>query len=675
MANFDVSVTVSLIDRLKQPARALRGTLGRLGSAFGKLGDRANSAGGEVESFADRARSRFDKLQGTLATLGMSSLALGPMQQTGDAIVNAMRKPMAASETFEDRLIAFGNTAGIYGASLKTIEDRLDALGPATNRSAGELLEALEVLVAKGLEPDQALGALEAVGKGATATKARVEEMAAGSFAVLSNLKVPVEDLDAALDAMALAGKRGGFELKNMAKEFPMLTAAAAGLKMRGVQAAADLSAALQVALKGAASPDVAANNMQNFMTKLTAPLTVKNFDDFGVDLEAELAKAAERGISPIEHMLEVIQEVTGGDMFRVGEIFRDMQVQNFLRPLLANMEEYRRIRDEAMGARGVIDEDYVRQVDNAAASTKRLANATDRLQRTIGDAVNPDVATMKDRLAGLLDRINALAENYPGLSNGIGMLALGVGAIASFAAKIGSVAVGIAGFAAVMKMAFGFVPGARLLGGVLRGIGRGARGLARLGRAGFSGFFSGLAKGAKTAAAEVGPLSRKTGTFLSRFKGLLKLRNALKLGGAFALGSMIAEDLSHTTDERLKASEANAARFKAAEKWLDDTAFGRAWSSLVEAADSLKARVGLGDGGETPKRQTLKDVAQEVDQSRTVNQDVAISNNITVNARTDASPQAIGNAVARGAEDGTRRASGALHDGGAFGPAYQGAP
>ncbi|QPC44529.1 phage tail tape measure protein [Kaustia mangrovi] len=674
MANFDVGVTVRLIDRFKQPARALGGALGRLGDRFRSFGQSAGSAGREVDTFADRISTRFEKLQGTLGALGMSSLALGPMQQTGDAIMRAMRKPMAASESFEDRLIAFGNTAGIYGASLKTIEDRLDALGPATNRSAGELLEALEVLVAKGLEPDQALGALEAVGKGATATKARVEEMAAGSFAVLSNLKVPVEDLTAALDAMHLAGQRGGFELKNMAKEFPMLTAAAAGLKMRGVGAVADISAALQVALKGAGSPDIAANNMQNFMNKLTAPLTVKNFADFGVDLEKELAKAAERGISPIEHMLEVIQEVTGGDMFRVGEIFQDKQVREFLVPMLANMEEYRRIRDEAMAARGVIDEDYVRQVDNAAASTNRLANATERLQRSIGDAVNPDVASMKDRLAGWLDRVNALIESEPDAAKWIGRLSLFAGWVASLTAKIGSVAVGIAGFIAVMKMAFGFVPGARLLGSVLRGIGRGAGALARLGRAGFGGFFSGLAKGAKTAAAEVGPLSRKTGTLLGRFKGLLNVRNALKVGGALALGSAMVDDLTRSVDERLKASEASAARFKAAENALDDTAFGRAWSSLVEVADSLKARLGLADG-EAPKRKMLEDVAQEVDQSRTVNQDVAISNNITVNARTDASPQAIGNAVARGAEDGTRRASGALHDGGAFGPAYQGAP
>ena len=86
---------------------------------------------------------------------------------------------------------------------------------------------------------------------------------------------MPAADAERALDAMAKAGKKGGSELKDLAKEFPALTASAQFLGMEGVVAVSDLAAALEVARKGAADGAQAANNMANFMRKLTTKETI----------------------------------------------------------------------------------------------------------------------------------------------------------------------------------------------------------------------------------------------------------------------------------------------------------------------------------------------------------------------------------------------------------------
>ena len=43
---------------------------------------------------------------------------------------------------------------------------------------------------------------------------------------------------------------------------------------------------ALQIARKGTADPAEAANNLKNFLSKIAAPATIKNFKDAGVDYE-----------------------------------------------------------------------------------------------------------------------------------------------------------------------------------------------------------------------------------------------------------------------------------------------------------------------------------------------------------------------------------------------------
>lgn len=327
---------------------------------------------------------------------------------------------------FETRLVDFGNTAGIFGDDLAGVETRLRAMGGDVNRTAAEMLTALEILVGKGLDPSQALDALEAVGLTATATHASVEDMADAGFSVIDNLKVLPAELQAAYDAMAQAGRSGGFELKAMAQYFPSLTASAQALKMQGVPAVAELAAALQVAMKGAGNEGEAANNMLNFLSKLSSPETVKRFKDAGIDVQAEFEKASASGVSVFEHMLTLIDKVTEGDQFKMGELFGDQQVLAFLRPMMANMEEFRRIRDEALAGEGVNAEAFGRNMETAAEKIKAAIIAIEDLTTRAGPLLDM-VKDGADAVRSVVRQIDAFARANPELTKTLVQMTAGL--------------------------------------------------------------------------------------------------------------------------------------------------------------------------------------------------------------------------------------------------------
>ncbi|WP_240198384.1 phage tail tape measure protein [Salmonella enterica] len=117
---------------------------------------------------------------------------------------------------------------------------------------------------------------------------------------------------------------------------------------MGGNEAAATMGAALQIARKGASTSDEAANNMNNFMAKILSPETLKKAQkNFGVDMYKIVTSAQKKGQNPFEAaMKSVIKMTKNGDQKLLGELFGDMQVQNFVRPMIQNWEEYRRIKE-----------------------------------------------------------------------------------------------------------------------------------------------------------------------------------------------------------------------------------------------------------------------------------------------------------------------------------------
>lgn len=410
MSDLNVSLLVRLLDQFSGPSGKVLDSLRRMKSGAGDF-RRAFSAeikrgfsAENIEKALKENERKVSEARGRLVGAFGMALSLGA--------------PVMAAGNIEEKLIDFGKLADLDREKLKALSAELDMLSrrDRTGLSQGALLAGLETYVGKGLDLERALAALPATGRAAKATGAEFDEMAAAGFAAMDNLKVAPEELRKAFDIMAASGKEGSFELKDMARNFPELTASAQALGMRGTQGVSSLSAALQIAMKAAGSADQAANNTSNFLGKLTSPDAVKKFADFGVDVQKELEAATARGADPLEHMLETIERVTGGDQFKMGQLFADKQVLDFLRAVIPNMEEYRRIKAASAGADGIIDKDYDKQMAGFNESLRQLRQSLTGLFGASG-VLLPIFTDLINKTTGVVDSIRDWTVANPELT------------------------------------------------------------------------------------------------------------------------------------------------------------------------------------------------------------------------------------------------------------------
>lgn len=415
MATLTSKLLIELVDRATAPARAIAAGINRLTAM-------------QTRNAAALASTQTQMIGAIGAAYGLAK---------------AIGAPIKAAVEFETTLEDLGQKADISGDGLRVVGQRIREIARATNQGIKGTAKGIDFLVGMGLggKTDQenvenALAMAPAIGKVASAFRANFEDLAKSAHAVFFNLKTPAGEVLKAFDAMAKAGQEGGFELADMAKEFAAITASAQFLGMRGVPAVADLSAALQVARTGAADAAAAANNMQNFFQKLTLKETIKNFKKFGVDILKELKFAREKGISPIEHIMDVLRKATKGKEDIISQLFGDKQVLEFVRPMWANMERYKKIREEALKAQGLTEEMFARRMKTAQAAIDRFNVSLESLQISLGTTLLPGLTVLVDAILPLSNRMAAFAEKHPAVTRAV---------VATAAALIGLRIAGIA--------------------------------------------------------------------------------------------------------------------------------------------------------------------------------------------------------------------------------------
>ncbi|MFP6435415.1 phage tail tape measure protein, partial [Pseudomonas aeruginosa] len=243
------------------------------------------------------------------------------------------------------------------------------------------------------------------------------------TIALRDSMNITAQDYKAVMNMLAAGGKEGQFELQDMAKWLPTLAAQYGAMGQTGKDAVAELTAALQVVRMGAGSSDEAANNYKNFISKLTAPDTIKAFKDAGIDLKNSMQQMATQGFSPVASMLNIIGAYLGSagpdaakkyqealkikddqerdialqrldEAYKLGELFRDQQVMAALRPLLANRDKLADIESASKNAadQDVIGADFAVRMDTAGSSIRAFQIGLNELGITLSDALLPAV-------------------------------------------------------------------------------------------------------------------------------------------------------------------------------------------------------------------------------------------------------------------------------------------
>ncbi|MDO9501386.1 phage tail tape measure protein [Falsiroseomonas sp.] len=366
-----------------------------------------------VSSGLGALRSRLDRLQQAGRRIGLLGAAVAAISFAG---------PIASAAAFQDTLLQAQITAGGVGAAAMLAAAEAgrayEVLALQTGQRSREIADAAQNLIAAGLSGDDVATFLPILARTATAAGATMADLSRAMVAMRQNAGISgATEMADALGGMAQAGKAGNFEMRDMARFFPSLLAQMDGLGVRGRTATDSLASMLQVARQGAGSTEEAANNLTNFLSKLTSPETRRNFQAIGVNLEGVLADAARQGINPVEAVLQKIRERTGGNMFRVGELFGDMQILNFLRPMLRGTAEYLSILEEVRRANAsLVDQDFATRMLGAQMQLNIVMERGEQIMRRIGLGAAASLGPMNVALTGVMAGISWMDATFPGL-------------------------------------------------------------------------------------------------------------------------------------------------------------------------------------------------------------------------------------------------------------------
>jgi len=444
----------------------LTGESRKLKSQLAGVRRELRGASGNVTGLIDRERALERQIEQTNRDLAERKRLMKidadkrAMQRRGDAMMSSGRDQMVQGATLAAPLILATKSAAEFSSGMVDIQQKAELSNKATDklgrnilvaaRNARQLPEAmrsgLDLLLARGLDVDAANDVIGPAGRLATAYKVDIPDAAGAAYSSLQNLKVAARDVPMIFDAMAAAGNAGGFEVADMARHFPALTAQLQALDQKGVPAVADLSAALQVAMHTAGNADEAGNNIKNLLAKINAPVTVRAFKkNFGVDLPAAMAKLEAKGYSAMEAIAMVTKEATGGDMKKLGYAFEDMQARQGIMALMQNMDEYRAIRDAAMNSKGTVDAGFdQRAARDATVNWRAFMGSVSALAITIGTTLLPAATDAMNMITSLASSVGQWAQANPEAAGTIAKLVAG---LAVFKIAMGAATFLVGGF------------------------------------------------------------------------------------------------------------------------------------------------------------------------------------------------------------------------------------
>lgn len=407
----------------------------------------------------------LQKRHAAMADMRTNALKLGATVVSGALIMRPLLGAAKDAAEFDKEMQNIGNTADMTAAQIAALKQSIFEASKQTGRGIGDVQAGIGFLVAAGLDVGRAQQSIVAIGRTATAESANIEDLSKASFTLIDSMGVKPTALADALDILTQSGKEGNVELRDMAAQLPTLGAQFKGLKMQGRDAVATLGAALEIARKGAADPAEAANNMRNFMAKVLSPATLqKAKQNFGLDLYKIIQDAQKSGGNPFEASVKAIMHATDGDAKKMGELFTDMQVQNFLRPLMQNWSEYQRIKAKALDSHGVVDRDFERMRKTSSQQMAQLGQAWERFKLNAGAGMAAAFGKLATVLTPVLNKLSDFAAAHPKLVGDLGLLA---GAVLTATTALIGMKLAMAGGSWLLS----FGGGIGSLGGIVRGI------------------------------------------------------------------------------------------------------------------------------------------------------------------------------------------------------------
>lgn len=444
-------VTDSLTAKQKLIGTELSAALARGGSGLERMRRQYDQVGRSIEQLKikqDRLNAsiaRGETLKSARADLrGQAMETVGTGVALGAPVVQAVRTAI----DFKDQTNDIAITGGFNAAEEQRLSEVMRGAALKWNQTQTEVAQGAAVLIAGGISSAKELQAYApTMAKFATATRASMDDLGSVAIALNDNLGIGAAGLERSMNMLAFAGKSGQFELADMAKWLPQLTPQFAALGITGERAVAEIGASLQIARRGAGSNDEAANNFKNFLSKLTAPETLKAFEKAGIDLQGSMRNLVSQGLSPAQAMVSILTKHLGtkapaaaaeyqkalditdakeretalsrlDEAYKLGELFADQQVLSFIRPALANQQDQASIQKGSFNAadKGIGDADWKKRMESPKEQLKALTINLSELGITVGSVLLPALVEITQAVIPVVQSFATWAGENPAL-------------------------------------------------------------------------------------------------------------------------------------------------------------------------------------------------------------------------------------------------------------------
>lgn len=338
-------------------------------------------------------------LSGGMAGLGIAG-GIGAVGAAGYVVGKSVSEYASAEQQFNRIAITAGATREEMRKLMYQAQDTSVAVALPFDRVA----EGYDTLAAQGRSVPEILALMPAVARTAQAANASVEDVANAGGAVSTNMKIATGDIQKMFDVMVAGGNAGQFELKDMARYLPGISARAAAIGETGLPGLRRMVAALQVIRTQTGTAEEAQTALTNTLTKMWSTETQTKFKKFGIDLFKEMKKEMAGGKDALTAFLDISSKAVNGDLTRLPVLFSDDQFQTGVRALITSRDLLAKLTTELQSSGGAVDNGLNRALTTTQAHMDKLSASWERFLQRMGEKPGPVVTAVVDAAAATLD-------------------------------------------------------------------------------------------------------------------------------------------------------------------------------------------------------------------------------------------------------------------------------
>ena len=394
-------------------------------------------SGKTVETFGRKTIATFQRVGRTINTVSDRYLNRFTGALSGAGLLMAGKSVI----DLDSRLARLAITAGQGASMLVGLKKELFEISNQTYTPVGDLVDYINVIVAKTGNLEFAMKTVKEAGKVSAATGTSMSDLGAVAANLSEKLKIKPGDLFKSLDILNLGAKAGAIEFRDFAAQMEVIAASTGRFNLEGIKGVRTLSAWVQITKKSNASADEAATAIKNSIAEMLTLEKIKKMQKLGFNPIDTVAtkKAGVTVMKNIEDVIKGIVTATKGDEIKLGEVFG-------LRSITAFTDMAREFREtgkfETFDNFAKQGGDGVETMKDFHFWSKQTAAQITKMNSELSGFVNKNLAGPIEALTSALSFLNKnpiLTKGGLYALLGLGGLAVGVKAVTSIASLIGT--------------------------------------------------------------------------------------------------------------------------------------------------------------------------------------------------------------------------------------------